>query len=134
MIIKECNWRRLLGLRWISIQGEWISELNYRLIRQDPAYDPARWTGIGHEYEWQPQIVDWLDQSTPTARREKCREASDFATNNQAKIWFRRKQDVVMFKLAFGGQKKPDSDGFSITRTTVQAKSRQLKATWTMNP
>jgi len=135
MLIEEVKWRKWLGLPYISVQGEWLEEFYQRKLNQGDV-SSARWTGGFEEYRWAKPIRDWLQESGGRYKLEKCGQASDFAVGRQAKIWFRDMKNVTMFKLAWGGAKKPEDPPvvFGVTRTLVKAKSRKLKGTWSLQP
>lgn len=106
MIISESKWRKWLGLPYISVQGEWPLELNEIVESDDIRAD--NWTGLYAEYRWPAETHDWLHDQTTNWSLEHCRRLGDFSNGQQARIWFRDKKLVVMFKLIHGGKTRPD--------------------------
>ena len=135
MIISECKWRKRLFLPYISVQPEWVEELCVRKpVPQDVIYG-ASWTGIREEYVWSEEVHDWLYESGGRWSLERCKSTDDFKDGTQARIWFRHMKNVTLFKLTFGGRERPKDihNPLGITKKIVQAKSRALKTTWSMN-
>lgn len=133
MIISESKWRKRLGLPYISVQPEWVEELCERRDQADQ-HNNAVWTSTDGDYRWSERVHDWLFESGGRWSLERCYASSDFATGQQARIWFRSMKHVTLFKLTFGGQTRPKIMGFGIQKQVVNAKSRKLNATWTWSP
>ena len=71
MIITHHPWRKLLGKKTWSIQGEWLGELNMVVLKPDHevgSHRSAKWTGVGSSLDtncyldWLPEIYDWASE------------------------------------------------------------------------
>lgn len=136
MIITESRWRKWLFLPYISVQPEWVEELCVRREVPIDVVNGANWTGLREEYRWTEEVHDWLFESGGRWSLERCGGTDDFRSGTQARIWFRHMKNVTMFKLTFGGRERPKDLGpkIKMTKQTVKAKSRKLKATWSLEP
>lgn len=135
MIISENNWRKWLGLPYISVQSEWLEELCEEVPGVARGNPSASWTGRYTEYRWTGEVHDWLFECGGRWSLEHGKLKQDFEAGNQARIWFRHMKNVTLFKLTFGGRQRPkDAPKFKLVSQKVVARSRKLAATWNPSP